>query len=131
MGFEALSRGAAEVVMVEKSLPAYQALRANQLSLQATNARILHTDAMQFLASDHHRYDVIFLDPPYNQGWLGKLLPIMAEHLADTGYVYAEAEHALQEMSGWEVHRHGKAGNVHYHLLKLADDRSSTRSTAA
>ncbi|MCB5191562.1 16S rRNA (guanine(966)-N(2))-methyltransferase RsmD [Methylobacillus arboreus] len=121
MGFEALSRGASAVVLVEKSTPATKSLQQNQSLLNAGAARILQQDAVQFLAQNRERFDVIFLDPPYQQGWLPKLLPHLQGHLAEDGVVYVEAEFALDDELPWQVIKHGKAGNVFYHLLKLAD----------
>lgn len=120
MGFEALSRGAGEVVLVEMSSPACKALMDNRLALKAERASILHMDARQFLAQNTQRFDVIFIDPPYHQGWLDKLLPSLGAHLADDGVAYVEAEFALADTHGWQVVKHGKAGNVFYHLLKFS-----------
>ena len=118
MGFEALSRGARSVVMVEKSAPAYRALLENKRVLGAEAARIVQMDALQFLASDRGVFDVIFLDPPYQQGWIDRLLPVLVLHLAPGGLLYAEAEFALADNEHWQVHKQGKAGNVFFHLLK-------------
>lgn len=118
MGFEALSRGARQVVMVEKSIPAYKALVENKKLLNADAAQILNLDALQFLAQNQLVFDVIFLDPPYNQGWLPKLLPQLQQHLAPEGLLYVEAEFSVRDGDGWQVIKHGKAGNVFYHLLK-------------
>jgi 16S rRNA (guanine(966)-N(2))-methyltransferase RsmD len=118
MGFESLSRGAQQVVMVESNRQVYQALNTNQQALQAQQARILHMDALQFLASSSDRFDVIFLDPPYHQQWLAKLLPLMHDHLKPDGLLYVEAEHSVQDAEGWQVIKKGRAGHVFYHLLK-------------
>ena len=119
MGFEALSRGAEQVVMIEKSKPAYQALMHNKTSLNATKATILNSDALQFLSQNTTLFDVIFIDPPYQQGWLDKVLPIVMPHLKPDGLVYVEAEYALSDTPTWQVYKHGKAGNVFYHLLAI------------
>lgn len=121
MGFEALSRGARDVVMVEKTPHAYKALLENKQLLQADIAKIFNMDALQFLAKNQQVFDVIFLDPPYNQGWLPKLLPQMQKHLSADGMLYVEAEFSMQDGEGWRVLKHGKAGNVFFHLLKSAD----------
>lgn len=118
MGFEALSRGAHEVVLVEKASAAVKAMQQNQRLLKAEQARILQQDAVQFLAANAQPFDVIFLDPPYQQGWLPKLLPLLPTHVAKDGYLYVEAEFALLDDEHWQVHKQGKAGNVFYHLLK-------------
>ncbi len=122
LGFEALSRYAVSVVMVEQNPAAYRALTENARQLVAARARIVRMDALQFLEQNTQRFDIVFLDPPYDQGWLEKLLPLIGRHLSGGGVVYAEAEHALADQAGWRVCRHGKAGNVHYHLLECADE---------
>jgi 16S rRNA (guanine966-N2)-methyltransferase len=118
MGFEALSREAAQAVMVERAAPACRALQENKALLQAERARIVHIDAVDFLQQSHERFDVIFLDPPYHQDWLPRLLPQLHAHLAPQGRLYAEAENALDDGEGWHVLKRGKAGNVFYHLLE-------------
>ena len=135
MGFEALSRGAIAVTLVEKSSPAYKALISNKQLLQADKANILHQDALQFLNQNTLKFNIIFLDPPYNQEWLPKLLPLIAMHLHAEGLVYVEAEYALDEsqlnasagfMDDWQIVKQNKAGNVFYHLLKAQKiDRES------
>lgn len=122
LGFEALSRGAASVVMVENNPAVYRAAVDNAKLLKAEKAQILRSDALSFLAQNSQRFDVVFLDPPYGQGWLEKLLPQLAAHLSSDGMIYAEAEKPLADGGNWRVLKHGKAGNVHYHLLKLADE---------
>lgn len=129
MGFEALSRGAVAATLVEKSSAACAALHANKTALNASAASIVQQDALQFLAQVNQPYQLIFLDPPYNNGWLPKILPQLAAHLHADGVVYVEAEFALDSaeqigsqafLAGWQVVKHSKAGNVFYHLLKLA-----------
>jgi 16S rRNA (guanine966-N2)-methyltransferase len=119
LGFEAASRYAASVTLVEQNPAVHRALIDNAAMLKAQQVRIQRMDALQFLAQDTQRYDVIFLDPPFGQGWLPRLLPLLPEHLAEDGVVYAEGELQLQEGDGWQVLKHGKAGAVHYHLLSL------------
>jgi len=118
LGFEAASRYAASVTMVEQNPAVHRALADNAALLKAGQVRLLRMDALQFLAQDTQPFDVIFLDPPFGQGWLEKLLPLLASHLAPDGVVYAESESLLQDGRDWQVCKHGKAGNVHYHLLK-------------
>ena len=120
LGFEALSRGAAKTVMVEQSLPAYKSLLDNRTALGAQAAEIVHRSALQFIASNTERFDVIFLDPPFHQGWLDKLLPELQAHLADEGIIYAESESPIKDGADWQVWKNGRAGNVFYHLLKSA-----------
>lgn len=121
LGFEAASRGAAGVVLVEHHSAVSRALAENARLLQAQRVQVLREDALQFLARNREPFDVIFLDPPFGQDWLPRLLPQLARHLKPDGVLYAEAEAALGAVPGWHVRKHGRAGNVHYHLLELAD----------
>lgn len=120
MGFEALSRGATQVVLIEKSRAAYQALLDNKASLKATNAQVLNLDALQFLKQNHQKFDVIFVDPPYHQSLIDQALPLIKTALSEVGLLYVEAEFALTDNADWEFCKAGKAGNVFYHLLKAA-----------
>ncbi|EEF26464.1 16S rRNA (guanine(966)-N(2))-methyltransferase RsmD [Methylophilus sp. QUAN] len=120
LGFEALSRNARQATMLELAKAPLQALLQNQRLLGATQADIRQMDALQFLAQNKQRFDVIFCDPPYHKQWLDKLLPQLASHLADDGLLYVEAEYALKSDSDWQVIKSGKAGQVFYHLLQLA-----------
>jgi 16S rRNA G966 N2-methylase RsmD len=115
--------------MVEKSSLACAALHANKTLLNAAAASIVHQDALQFLAQNSQSYQLIFLDPPYNKAWLAQVMPQLASCLHDDGRLYVEAEFALDEaqqadsqpfLAGWQVLKQSKAGNVFYHLLKLA-----------
>lgn len=122
MGFEALSRGAQSLVLIEKSAAAYQALKENQQILKAEHVAVFNMDAQSFLAQNQQAFNAIFLDPPYNQGWLDKILPLLKSHLAPEGVVYVEAEYVLVDTPQWQVIKRGKAGNVFYHLLKFPHD---------
>ena len=117
-GFEALSRNAKQVTMVEYSKPASQSLSQNQALLKAENCQILNIDAMQFLASNQQQFDIIFCDPPYQMQWIDKLLPLLGSHLNTNGILYAEAEFEIKSDTSWQVLKQSKAGNVYYHLLK-------------
>ena len=136
LGFEAASRGAARVLMVEANTPAARQLEATRDKLHADQVSIVRGDSFstaQSLAArlgDAHlpdadgRFEVIFLDPPYHQDWLAKMLPLCGKLLAEGGLVYAESEQALDGetqpdwLTGWEVVRADKAGMVFYHLLQ-------------
>lgn len=118
LGFEALSRNAQHVTMIELARLPFQALQQNQQQLQAHAADVRQMDALQFLANNAQRYDVIFCDPPYRQGWITKLLPHLAKHMTDTGMLYVEAEYALNTDAEWQVLKSGRAGQVFYHVLR-------------
>lgn len=117
-GFEALSRNAKQVTMVEYSKAAAKSLSQNQTLLKAEHCQILQQDAMQFLVANQQPFDIIFCDPPYQKQWLDKLLPILGTHLSEDGVLYAEAEYEIKSSEHWDVFKQSKAGNVYYHLLK-------------
>jgi 16S rRNA (guanine966-N2)-methyltransferase len=133
LGFEAASRGAAKVIMVEANGGVVQQLQANQEKLKAGNVQILRGDALatcQSLAGRGQRFDLIFLDPPYQQDFLSRSLPLCLPLVKAGGLVYAESgmpltfeeEPAPAWMAGWEVVRADKAGMVYFHLLKALPD---------
>lgn len=134
LGFEAASRGAAQVTMVEENTPAVRQLDAIKEKLHAVQVTIVRGDALttsqQMLRTSQKHFDVIFLDPPYHQDWLPKMLPLCRGLLAPSGLVYVESEVALdgetspEWLEGWDIVRADKAGLVFYHLLqrKLAPE---------
>jgi 16S rRNA (guanine966-N2)-methyltransferase len=123
LGFEALSRNAKQVTMLELAKAPFQALLQNQKLLGASQADIRQTDALKFLAQNKQHYDVIFCDPPYHKQWLEKLLPQLAKALTENGWLYVEAEYALKSDSQWQVVKSGKAGQVFYHLLQPVQEQ--------
>ena len=118
LGFEALSRGATSVVMVEKNRHVFQVLQKNAALLGVSNLELNLADGVQFLAVEGRRFDIIFLDPPFRQEYLPKLMPLLPAHLLPDGLVYVESEASFEPDEGWEVWRSGRAGQVHFHLLK-------------
>ena len=121
LGFEAASRGAARVLMVERSAAAVAALRANAERLGAERVEIMRADAVKFASSltrAASRFDVLFLDPPYRQGWIERLAPMLPGLLAEGGWLYVEAETALEACGSWRTARCGRAGQVFYHLMR-------------
>ena len=133
LGFEAASRGAASVTMIDNHGPAVRQLEANRDKLKADSITIVRADALALgrdMAARGQRFDVIFLDPPYQQDLLAKALPLCPALLKEGGLVYAEAETALsvegddvpEWLAGWDIVRSDKAGMVYFHLLKLQAD---------
>ena len=118
LGFEALSRGAQRVVMVEQNPQVLKALRENAHKLGADRLDLVVGDGLKALSREGKTFDVIFLDPPFHHGILPLLLPLLPDRLAPDGLVYAETEQALEPGEGWEVWRSGRAGKVFYCVLK-------------
>jgi 16S rRNA (guanine(966)-N(2))-methyltransferase RsmD len=129
LGFEAASRGAARVTMVESNPLVVRQLQAIAQKLDAEQIDIVRGDALvvgQRLLQEHgsHSFDLIFADPPYHQAWLPKVLPLCAQLLSEKGLIYAESEMSLDEepapewLNDWEIIRSDKAGMVFFHLLR-------------
>jgi 16S rRNA (guanine966-N2)-methyltransferase len=121
LGFEALSRGAAEVDMVERTRAAVAALRRNAQQLQA-HARVHSTPAGRFLNATDRTWDVIFLDPPFDGNELPRALEIIAERdlLRPGGCVYFEQARrsgAAPVGPGWQVLKQSHAGASEFGLL--------------
>lgn len=129
LGFEAASRGAARVVMVENSPRVVAALAANARLLGADSLlEIVRADALEFASSlraSGTRFDVLFLDPPYRQSWLDRLSPLLADFLADEGVLYVEAERELEVCGSWCTVRKGRAGQVFYHLMRRGESNDA------
>ncbi|MCE1243715.1 16S rRNA (guanine(966)-N(2))-methyltransferase RsmD [Oryzomicrobium sp.] len=124
LGLEAASRGAARVVMVERSPQVAAALKANAKLLGLGCVEVVVADALQFAASagvPAGGFDVVFLDPPYRQGFLERLEAHLPRLLRPEGALYAEAEAQLAGLAGWTPVREGRAGQVFYHLLRQAE----------
>lgn len=117
LGFEAASRGAARVVMIENDRAAHAALEKNRTELGANPVDILRADATAWLANDRQTYDLIFLDPPFDSGLAETVLAGLAPHLKPGGYVYVEQGATVIAPPGFIMHRSGRAGRSHFALL--------------
>jgi 16S rRNA (guanine966-N2)-methyltransferase len=132
LGFEAASRGAQSVTMSDTNVPVVRQLDEIKIKLKADNVQITRGDALavaQSAAARGQKYDLIFLDPPYQQDFLERCLPLCTRILKEGGLVYAESGLSLEFADGeapewlspWEILRADKAGMVFFHLLKLKE----------
>jgi len=127
LGFEAASRGAQAVTLVDSHPAVLRQLEQNKDKLKAGQITLLRGDAAAVarnLAAGGQRFDLIFLDPPYQQDFLQKTLPLCAGLLTPGGLLYAEAAAPLpfgpdapDWLAGWEAVRADQAGMVCFHLL--------------
>lgn len=120
LGFEAASRGAEQVVMIEYDPVAVAALQANAKTLQATRVQIVRGDALKFARSAGPSHDVVFLDPPYRAGWVEQMAPLLPGLLTEDGVVYVEAEHEIENIERLTRVKQGRAGQVYYSLFAKA-----------
>lgn len=130
LGFEALSRGAAEVVFVERDAGAVKAIRDALARLACDRARVEQCDALDWLGGPGRGgppFDIVFLDPPYG----GSMLPATIAALASSGclapgaWVYLEdaADRGVPAVPpSWQLLRSKRAGDVGYHLARRATE---------
>jgi 16S rRNA (guanine966-N2)-methyltransferase len=126
LGFEAASRGAREVVMVEQDPTLVVQLQTIRTRLKAEAVRVQRGDGLAALrAAAGQGLDVVFLDPPFDAVNLFEpALRAAREAVSAEGFVYLEAPRPWVEADlaplGLTLHRHGRAGAVAFHLLHPA-----------
>ncbi len=123
LGFEAASRGAAEVLMVEQNKQACRLIDQNRKMLKAGQIDIEQTDVFRFLASDARKFDLVFLDPPFAKGMASQACQWLEDKqwLADEARIYVEVESQLlldQLPFNWQCLKHKTAGEVAYYLFQ-------------
>jgi 16S rRNA (guanine966-N2)-methyltransferase len=123
LGFEAASRGAVEVVMVENNRTVFRALQENQQKLGLRNVVLHCGSGLDFLRRPHRvGYDVVFLDPPFRSGYLVDALLLLPVWLTENGVVYVESGESFEADPSWQVLKRAKAGRVFYQLLRHIQD---------
>jgi 16S rRNA (guanine966-N2)-methyltransferase len=125
LGFEALSRGASSVTLVEQAPAVAAQLRANAIRLGASEAHVVERDALSFLKQPLKRpFDIVVLDPPFHQGLLERAIEALLRGgaLAQAALVYVESgvdEAEPQVPPSWSLHRDRRAGQVAYRLFRV------------
>ncbi|MCB1777962.1 MAG: 16S rRNA (guanine(966)-N(2))-methyltransferase RsmD [Candidatus Competibacteraceae bacterium] len=123
LGIEALSRGAAEVVFVERQPRAVHALRDNLDRLSVSNARVDQFDALAWLRSPGTPFDIVWLDPPFSENLLEPACALLEQGgwLATMAWIYLEiqADQPRPPLPAhWTFHREKTAGRVAYRLVR-------------
>lgn len=123
---EALSRGASEVVMVEKAPHVVDVLRRNLELLGARHAQVAAADATEYLARPHEPFDIVFLDPPFRSDLIDRGSRLLQERrwVKPGGLVYIEAPSQMEPLPippDWNLIRSKHAGEVGYHLAQVPD----------
>ncbi len=118
LGFEAASRGAGRVVMVDSDRDAFSALGEVRAGIGAKQVDIVFGDALAYLRKTQERFDVVFLDPPFRQNALASVLEGLPARLAPGARVYGEAPAPLDPAPGWRELKSARAGEVSYQLLE-------------
>lgn len=123
LGFEAASRGARSVLMVENNAQACRLINENKNTLSAQKINIVQSDVFKFLAGDATAFDLVFLDPPFAKGMVQQT----CQWLEDKGwlvpqakiYIEVESQLVLDEMPvNWQCLKSKKAGEVGYYLFE-------------
>jgi 16S rRNA (guanine(966)-N(2))-methyltransferase RsmD len=126
LGFEAASRGAAEVLLLECDRTLVRLLQASRERLQAERLRVENADALAWLArppvAGATLFDLVFLDPPFDAGLFAPALRAVPRWLGEGGLVYLEAPEEWSDARlapfGLKRLKHTRAGAVHAHLLQ-------------
>ncbi len=126
LSFEALSRGAGNVIIVEKNKEAIMHLHENASHLKASNVEIIHEDCLSFLKNTVPKtaFDIVFVDPPYADKLLPTCFTLLDQKnwLKKNTFIYFEAEtliHDTELPSRWKTLKVKKAGRVYYHLTQM------------
>lgn len=123
LGFEAMSRGAAEVMMLEQSAIVVNHLKKLMSSFSEENIRLWHGDALAYLKKESNHFDIIFLDPPFSASLLLQCIENIEKSacLRQGGLLYIEAPNALHlAESVWIQRKTKRAGQVFYMLFEKA-----------
>ena len=123
LAFEALSRGAAHVVMIEPNRTQAQFLQQNLelLRVNKSKAQLKVSTAQHALATLKDQFDLVFLDPPYSLDLWEELAALADPHIAAQGLIYVEADRDLKQLelpTAWNCIKNTKAGLVHAGLYK-------------
>ncbi len=142
LGLEALSRGASEALLVERDAAVVEALHGVIAHLHAgSQARVLRSDATVLLRTPlHGRFDVVFVDPPFDANLLEATLAVLSPWLADETWLYLERplpEHSHDDpvvarhlsAMGLTPHREGRTREVRYALYRRSSNAAATLGT--
>ena len=127
LGFEAASRGATQVTLIERDSKLVRGLRATQERLKADMVRIETADALAWMArSAPQGFELVFIDPPFDAEVFVPALKAAARLVVPGGFIYLEADRSfggdpVLAEQGLRMHRQGKAGAVHFHLIERSE----------
>lgn len=127
LGFEAASRGAAEVVMVERDPALAQSLRESQARFRLEGVQVVQADARAWLAGPPApRFDLVFLDPPFDGSLWEPAARGLAPWLAPGAWIYVECPNKWQASwpAGWRLHREGQTRDVRFTLFQAGNGQA-------
>ena len=120
LGFEAASRGAAEVVLLERDADLARSLAASAARLKAGSVRVEQADALAWARrAAPGRFDLVLLDPPFDAALLEPAVAAVDPLLSPSGWLYVESgERWPPDHPSWHIWRQSRAGSVHFALLR-------------
>ena len=131
LGIEAISRGAEKVYFIEKNFKVYNILKSNLKILDSSQYKLINQDSLAHLEKENLKpFDIVFLDPPFNQGLLPSILALLSKKklINSKSKIYVESEYALTVeflssniMYKCKIEKQKKSGNVYYCLISLED----------
>ncbi|CAH8230542.1 16S rRNA (guanine(966)-N(2))-methyltransferase RsmD [Vibrio sp. 1180_3] len=127
LGFEAASRQAESVTLIELNPTAFKQIQQNIAALNASNVHVVNSDALTFLQQVGTPQHIIFIDPPFRQGLLNETVTLLEQNgwLADDAMIYIETEKELPLdgiPNNWCLHREKTAGQVSYRLFERTSE---------
>ena len=131
LGIEAISRGAEHVYLIEKNFKVYNTLKKNLKIFDTSQYKLINQDSLIHLEKENLKpFDIVFLDPPFNQGLLPSILTLLSKKkiINSKSKIYVESEYALtleflssNIMYKCKIDKQKKSGNVYYCLISLED----------
>ena len=125
LGIEAISRGAAECIFVERDRGLARQIEATLDRLKVDNASVVNADALTWLAQGQQVFDLVFLDPPFSGGlWNEATARLEAcGWLAEDAWIHVESPSgmAIALPENWRLHREATAGAVHFALYRRSN----------
>ena len=120
LGLEAASRGASNVVLVDHDPLLVDQLQQDVTLLDAAGVSIEKTDALQWLQHNNEKFDIVFLDPPFDTGLIEESCRLLLKHdcLYPKAMIYIEAGKDLQVPPGFTIYKQGSAGQVQFMLVQ-------------
>lgn len=129
LGLEALSRGAASAVLIERDASLANALRATLGRLEGgASGQVVQGDAVGWLAASDSTFDIAFVDPPFAGGLWSRVWPVLTPRLAPDALVHVESPADVDPgvPSNWAVHREGRTREVRYALYRVPSHAAAT-----
>jgi 16S rRNA (guanine966-N2)-methyltransferase len=133
LGFEALSRGAENVTLIELNKAAAKQLLANKSLLKANNVGVVNTNVLDFLkTSTGNKFDLVFIDPPFRQNLMQPTCELLENGwLTNQALIYVEMEleSTQQFPSNWQLLKEKIAGQVAYRLYQRMENQRSVNQS--